>query len=44
MFTPEYSRDKLVLSELREYERQLANKVNSKVKNQPYLPDQKGYY
>jgi hypothetical protein len=44
MFTPTYSRDKLVLSELREYERQLANQVNSEVKNQPYLPDQKGYY
>ena len=44
MFTPNYSRDKLVLSELREYERRLANKVKSEVKNQPYLVDQKNYY
>ena len=44
MFTPTYSRDKLVLAELREYERRLADKVNSEIKDQPYLPDQLGYY
>lgn len=38
--TPVYSRDKVMLQEVRNYERKLANKVHRETKNQPYLPDQ----
>ncbi len=44
MNTPEYSRDKAILQDIRNYERRLANQVHREAKNQPYLPDQNRYY
>jgi hypothetical protein len=44
MYTPEYAQDRATLSQIRNYERRLANQVNKESKNQPYLPDQVNYY
>ena len=39
MYSPEYSRDKKNLENIRNYERLLANQVNQESRNQPYLSD-----
>ena len=43
MYSPEYSNDVQTLQQVRNYERTLANRVNSEYKKQPYLPDQSKY-
>jgi hypothetical protein len=44
MYTPEYAQDMASLSQIRNYERRIANQVNRESKSQPYLPDQVNYY